>query len=245
MSKEQKVSGLTPIPVEQIAFGIRFQPRYEVVDHVGTVIDRILRSTGTPFGPEVFPYSEREAGQHRLINPTTGDQLTLTHSDAVLEMKVDSRKTSDIELLADGYATFVLDGLLEVVKLRDIVRYGVLFKLQECRSAVRETPVEHFLQRDFQDAHSMSLRFTRRLGVEEALIRKGVNDFRNIIYTVKQNEEGEVKIWVDYQEIFEPELDAKEWAQKPFKKFVGRGIDYFLGPFQEWLIKLIEKDEAA
>lgn len=245
MSKEQKISDLAPIPVEQVAFGVRFQPRFEVVDHVGKVIDRILRSNGTPFNPDVFPLSEREPGKHRLFNPDTGDQITLTHSDAIIEMRVDTRKTSEIESLAGSYATFVLDSLREVVRLRDIVRYGVLFKLEECRSVLQETPVEHFIQRDFQDARSLSLRFTRRLGMMEALARKRVDDYRNVIYTVKQNEEGEVKIWVDYQEVFSPELNAKDWAQKSFKAFVTRGIDYFLGDFQKWLNKLMGKDEAA
>ena len=30
----------------------------------------------------------------------------------------------------------------------------------------------------------------------EALVRKGVNDYRNAIYTVKQTEEGKVKVMV-------------------------------------------------
>lgn len=245
MLTEQTISGLAPIKVERVAFGVRFQPHYEILDHVGSVIDRILRSSGSPFGPSTFPLSQREPGEHRLLNPETKDELKLNESDAILEMRVDTRKTSDIETLGRHFSTFVLEILRQLVHLSDIARYGVVFRLEECHSVLQETPIEHFVQQDFRDARSLSLRFTKRLPVLEALVRKGVNDYRNVIYTVKQTEEVEVRIWVDYQEYFNPELNAKEWAQKPYEDFVSRGIDYLLGDFQNWLSKLFKKQQAA
>jgi hypothetical protein len=245
MPKEQKIFGLSPIKVERVAFGVRFQPHFEILDHVGSVIDRILRSTGSPFGSSTFPISQREPGEHRLFNPETNDEVKLNQSDAILQMRVDTRKTSDIETLGKYFSTFVLESLRQAVNLADIARYGVLFRLEECHSALQETPIEHFIQQDFRDARSLSLRFTKRLPVLEALVKGGVDDYRNVIYTVKQTEEAEVRIWVDYQEYFKPELNAKEWAQKPYEDFVSRGIEYLLGDFQNWLNKLFKKQEAA
>ena len=245
MRKDEKPVGLVPIPIEGIAFGVRYQPRYEVMDRVGAIVDQTLRSSGTPFGSKTFPLIRREPGEHVLFNPETGNELRLTESDAILQMKIDTRKTSDIETLAGHYTMFILDTLRDVSSLKSIIRYGVLFRLQECRASLQETPAEHFIQPDFHDARSLSLRFTRRLPVMEALARKKVNDYRNIIYTVKQTEEGEVRIWVDYQEYFNPELNDKEWLQKPFTDFVGRGVEYFLSEFQNWLKKLTKKAEAA
>lgn len=245
MRKEEKPASLVPIAVEGIAFGVRNQPRYEVMDHIGIIIDRILRSSGTPFGSSTFPLIMREPGEHVLINRDTENSLRLTESDAILEMKINSRKTSDIQTLAEHFSAFVLDTLRDVAHLSSIIRYGVLFRLQECRSSLRETPAEHFIQQDFKDARSLSLRFTKRLPVLEALVRKNVNDYRNVIYTIKQTEEGEVRIWIDYQEYFEPELNPKEWSEKPFPEFVNRGITYFLGEFQNWLRRLTTKLEAA
>lgn len=245
MGKLKKTVDLAIIPIESIAFGVRYQPRYEVMDQVGAIIDRILRSNGTPFGPTTFPLIHREPGAHVILNPDTESELRLTERDAILQMKIDTRKTPDIENLAEHYAKFVLDTLRDVAHLSSIVRYGVLFKLQECHSTLQETPAEHFIQPDFKDTRSLSLRFTRRLPVMEALARRDVNDYRNVIYTVKQTEEGEVRFWVDYQEYFKPELSAREWAQRPFIKFVDDGIKYFLEEYQRWLRKLTEKTEAA
>jgi len=245
MLKEQKIAGLSPINVNRVAFGVRFQPHFEIIDHAGLIVDRILRSDGSPFGPSFFPISERDPGEHRLLNPKTMDQLRLNQSDVILEMGVNTRKTSDIETSGKHFSEFILESLRKVVNLSGIVRYGVLFRLEECHSALQQTPVEHFLRHDFLDARSLSLRFTKRLPVLEALVKKEVDDYRNVIYTVKQTEEGEVTIWVDYQEIFKPELSAKELQQRPYEDFVPRGIEYLLGDFQNWLNKLFKKQEAA
>jgi hypothetical protein len=245
MLKEQKIAGLSTINVERIAFGVRFQPHFEIIDHAGLIVDRILRSDGSPFGPSFFPISERDPGEHRLLNPNTMDRLRLNQSDVILEMKVDTRKTSDIETSGKHFSAFILESLREVVNLSGIVRYGVVFRLEECHSVLQKTPIEHFLQQDFIDARSLSLRFTKRLPVLEALAKKGVDDYRNVIYTINQTEEGEVTILVDYQEIFKPELNTKEMAQKPYEDFVPRGIEYLLGDFQNWLNKLFKKQEAA
>ena len=74
------------------------------------------------------------------------DQLRLNQSDVILEMRVDTRKTSDIETLGKHFSAFILESLRQVVNLSDIVRYGVLFRLEECHSALQETPIEHFIQ---------------------------------------------------------------------------------------------------
>lgn len=245
MSKNKKTIDLAAIPIDRLAFGVRYQPHYEVMDLVGAIIDRILRSSGTPFGSSTFPLITRQPTAHTLLNNETGDTLTLTESDAILQMKIDTRKTSEIETLADHFATFVLDTLRNVAHLKSIIRYGVLFQLQECRASLQESPIEHFIKADFPDTRSMSLRFTRRLPVMEAIAKKNVSDYKNLIYTIKQTEKGEASIWLDYQEIFNPALGASEWSQRPFAQFVNQGIKYFLDEFQSWLRGLMEKTKAA
>ena len=153
MLKDEKPVGLVAIPIEAIAFGVRYQPRYEVMDRVGAIVDRILRSRGTPCGPGTFPLITREPGEHILWNRDNENELRLSEDDAMLRMKIDTRKTSDIKTLSEHYAAFVLDTLHDMAHLSSILRYGVLFRLQECRSSLKETPAEHFIQPDFQDTY--------------------------------------------------------------------------------------------
>lgn len=245
MTKEKNISKLSPVPLDQIAFGIRFSPRYEMLDNLGNVIDRILRSDGSPFNEKVFPYSDRDLRQHSLINPDTNDEIRLTDSDIILQKTIETREMSEVERVAKDYENYILNHINSVVKLKNIIRYGVLFRLDECSNVIKEPPAEHFLKQDFNDVNSLSLRFTRRLPVEEALARRDVDDYRNIIFTVKQTEEGKIQIWVDYQEFYIPLLGNREFNDKPFSKFVSRGIHYFYGEFQNWLTKLIGNNKAA
>ncbi len=245
MAQEQKVSDLAIIGIDKVVFGVRYSPRYEIADRVGSIVDRILLTPDSPFGPTTFPLSQRDPDAQNLLNPDTNDSLSLTQSDTILQMHIDTRKIADVRKLADGYSAFILGSINDLVQLKNIVRYGVVFQLKECRSSLSEPPTSYFIPKDFRDTRSMSLRFTRRLPLFEALSRKNVDDYRNVIYTVKQTEEGKVNISVDYQEYFKPALDAKECNNKPFTDFVDRGISYFQGEFQDWLKKLISKPEAA
>ena len=52
------------------------------------------------------------------------------------------------------------------------------------------------------------MRFGRRVAVEEALAKKRVDDYRNVIYTVDQNESGAVHFSINYQDYFQPFLDT-------------------------------------
>ena len=61
------------LPIEKVAFGVRYTPQYRVRDNMGTLIDHILRSD--QFGPETFPQSEAGPHRHTLRNPDNEGRL--------------------------------------------------------------------------------------------------------------------------------------------------------------------------
>jgi len=235
---DEKGDARAPLLIRRVALGVRFQPQFRVVDIFGELVDRILRSSGSPFGPSVFPLVRSNAMERVLVNEGTNESLHLNSRDAILEMNVDSTDFSDIERLAEDYSTYVLQNLRDLADLAGIERYGVLLKLDECRSELSQLPVEHYLSSEFAEARSLHFRFTRRLPCLEARVKRNVDDFRNVIYIVEQDEDNNVNIRVDYQEYFRPALDAADWRNKPYPKFVERGIDYFRGEFADWLRNL-------
>jgi hypothetical protein len=234
-----------PLLIESVACGLRFEPRYEVLDKVGSVIDKILRQRGSPFDSRTFPYSFRDSNEHLLVNQETNERIRVTHSDCILEMKVQTREPRAAVKLAEDFERFVLEPLREIAGVRNIARYGLLIKLAEASRSIAISPVQHFLSADFGSARSLSLRFSRRLPAIEAIARRDVNDYRNVIYTIKQNEGGEVTVWVDYQEYFDPELSDREWRERHFGHFAERASAYFLAEFRDWLSKLLKTTEAA
>ena len=90
-----------PIPVERIAFGVRYDPQWAVADRRGGVIDYILRHSGTPFGPKTFPQTTRIDEAHVLLNNDTHDTLRVSERDLILEMQVED--ISAVPALAEGF----------------------------------------------------------------------------------------------------------------------------------------------
>ena len=229
-----------PVPVTEVAMGIRYEPQWAVSDRKGTVIDRILRAGGTPFGPSVFPRIVTSDDSFVLQNTDTGDNLQVSAGDIILRMET-ANGLENVPELARRFNRFAVAPLRELAKVKHANRFGILFTLDECSAALSESPVRHFLQHDFDNARSISLRFTRRLGVLEAIAKQRVDDYRNVIYTVGENEDGAVKIAVDYQEYFNPALNDKEWEAPKFERFIGEAITYFNSEFTNWFKKLLHE----
>ena len=88
------------------------------------------------------------------------------------------------------------------------------------------------------------MRCSRRLPDFGAMAMKRVDDFGNAIYAVEQNDDGDVAVSIDFQHYFRPFLDAGEWDDRPFPKFVDRAMDYFRGEFEEWFDKFRRSEVA-
>jgi hypothetical protein len=118
--------------------------------------------------------------------------------------------------------------------MRDVLRYGVLLKLEECGASLSAKPIERYLAHE-ERAETMDLRFTRRIPSETARAKRDVNDYRRLIYVISQSAEDEVGFAFDYQEVFEPALDRHEVAQKGFARFVEAGLNFYSKHYQNWL----------
>lgn len=239
-----EIKSLSPSTITRVSFGVRYEPQFRLMDEVGAVTDAVLRTKGTPFGPDVFTNAISSATERALVNPDDGSLLRLTHTDAILQMPFSTRNMDRIRELGEDFERYVLRPLAEIPKISGIARYGVLLNFDQVRH-LKDRPTVHYLGREFPDANSLAMRFTRRLPVDEALFRKEVDDYRNAIYTLSEDNEGTVSMSIDYQEYFRPPLDAKDWADKPFDKFINRGIAYFENDFQRWFTGLAEVAEVA
>ena len=227
-----------PLRIKRVAFGVQFQPHFGVTDVFGELVDRILYSKGTPFDSSRFPLVRSNPTGRVLVNEDTNETLHLNVRDAILEVDVDTFDFAEIERLAKQFAVYVVNNLRDLAAPTGIERYGVLLKFDDCREEIEEAPTEHYLGAEVKEARTLQLKFTRRLPCLEARVRKNVDDFRNVIHIVEQDDNGDVNIRVDYQEYFKPPLELADWQDKPFTRFVARGIDYFEADFADWLKNL-------
>jgi len=226
------IGQLAPSLMDNLAFGVRFEPQFALMDNSGQLVDAILRTEGTPFGPETFPLAQSSPTDRLLMDEDKN--IHITQQDAILQWEIKTRNLKKIEVLGADFQDFVLEPLRQVCKVRGVTRYGVLIQMRNIKIAsLKNRPIDRYLAADFANANSLAMRFTRKLPSDEALVKRSVDDYRNVIYTLAENE-GVVNISLDYQEYFKPSLDNKEWGEKTFVKFLARGLGYFVTDFQRW-----------
>jgi hypothetical protein len=237
---------LSPVPISRAIFGVRYEPQFSITDYAGGVIDEILRAEGTRFGPSVFPGLDTAPNEQTLSNPETKNFLRINYQDCILGFSMDgSRRLDDLQQLGNDFATYVLQPLRQLTGLGNIIRVGMVIQLADAHKALKVKPIEKYLAPDFSNATTLRMRFTRRMAAEEGFVKKGVDDYRNVIYQIAEEEDGSVAIALDYQHFYKPMLDGAEWDERPFDKFVKSGLDYFETEFQKWFISQTNSAEVA
>ena len=243
--KDETPKRVSALPIRKVALGVRYEPQYRIRDSIGALVDAILRTAGTPFGPDVFPVSEAGAHTHRLVNPDNDNTLTITQSDAVLDFTVSTTDLDHVTELAANYDRFVLQPLRKLCGVHRICRFGLLMRFDEKGSHLLQPPISRYSDQDLPTPRDLAIRFSYRLPTNEGYFRKHVNDFRNIIYTLLQEDEGQVSISLDCQEYFSPSLDVEDWEKRSFSVFAQQAIFYHLGMFAGWVSKLAKIGRAA
>ena len=123
------IKRMSPTPITRLSFGVRYEPQYTLRDRMGSVVDAILRTDGTPFGPDKFPLSTADANDQVLLDPEVGNILRMTQQDTILQLPLDTRNLDLIYQFGEDFDRYVLRPLREISKLSSIVRYGVLLNL--------------------------------------------------------------------------------------------------------------------
>lgn len=240
-------SRLSPLPIARLALGVRYEPQFRVFDYLGGLIDATLRAENGPFGPKAFPNTESDGNERVLVNHATGDLLRVNQTEALLVWHFDAtRNLDELQSLAESFDKIVLAPLRTEVGITNIGRYGLALRLTPL-TAVKHKPIEHYLGEDFPGGNltTMAMRFTRRLPSAEAMWRKDVSDYKQVIYTLEEAESGNTSVSVDYQEYFTPALDKTDWAKRPFTGFSNSAVEYFESDVTKWLKRFTESPVVA
>ena len=233
------------LPIEKVAFGVRYTPQYRVRDNMGTLVDRILRSD--QFSPDTFPRSEAGPHQHALLNPGNGDRLVVSQDDVLLDIELRTESLNDVEKMAHAFDSIIIRQLRNVCKISDAFRFGLLVRFEELHSHSYECPVERYADKALVDVSvkTLNLQFSYNLPTPEGFTKRDVGDYRNVIYTMNQEKSDGFSLAVDYQQYFEPILDAKDWTQSLYEQFARDAIAYHQGKFSSWVDSIAKEARAA
>lgn len=245
MADERSQGAESRLPIKGVAFGVRYAPQYRVRDNLGIIIDNILRSD--QFGPDTFPESELESNQHTLLNPANGDRLTIAQADALLDINLKTKLLSDVREMSRLFNSIVIKQLKDVCNVSGAFRFGLLVRFEELNSYSYECPVERYADKGLVNApaKTLNLRCSYNLPTPEGFSKRGVEDYRNVIYIMNQEEPDRFSLAVDYQHYFRPTLDAQEWAQTLYERFVSQAITYHQGTVSGWVDSIAREAQAA
>lgn len=230
------------VPIERVAFGIRYAPQYRVRDTLGVIIDAILRSD--PFNPDVFPESQVEPSQHTLLNPTNGDRLTITQADALLDITLKTSELAKVSGVAKHFNTIVVKELKHFCNIGGAFRFGLLMRFAELPSDAYECPAKKYADEAISShpAKKLSLQSSYTLPTQEGFTKRGVEDYRSVIYTMNQEEPDRFSIAVDYQHYFDPLLSAQDWSAPLYERFVDGALAYHQSTVSKWVDTLARKE---
>ena len=173
-------------------FGIRVSKSFYLEDKMGAIIDELLYTKGSAFGPSLFPRVQEGTGAKMLYNQETDDKLTVTHSDFIF------------------------------VGVHYIARFGFIVKAELDKNDALTNSVHEIIQKNYNGftPDSYSLRFNvkekRPLKIKDII----TEDFDNTIVTYdKSNENNSLVLSVDYQKYFRPELNEISDSKISFEEF--------------------------
>jgi len=218
-----------------MVIGIRFRANFSIEDQLGQIVDQILYSKDSYFSPKKFPLVQSGVGRKILANQSTGDHLTIDNSNIILEIVFgDSFAISDLNRILERYESEIIKGIMKKFAIKEIVRVGYIkryiFKIEKLAKKFVDKTIGSTLE-GINDIH---LSFSKKLPVEEALVKDAVNDYDNAIFTViKKADLDEIFMAVDYQRYYDPFLPLS--TEVKFIPFIDRAEKFNVNRYLPWL----------
>jgi len=222
--------------LSHITIGFRFEKTFRISDISGEICDIILHHQSTPFGNTFFSRLN-EMGPHdkTLLNDITQNYLKITNSDIIFKYNFGSYSKvqhDEIKWLKESAIPFILKEILSGKNIKNYMRIGLMFGHSINVENLGGRIMQKLLDDGNENADQFSLSFGLKETAVEGLSRKGVDDFLNKIYIIKQTGPYEFETIFDFQYYFQPMIkELKGWN---IESFVDRSmihLDKYFYPF--------------
>jgi len=216
--------------LQGFVFGIRVSKSFYLEDKMGAIIDELLYTKDSAFGPSLFPTVQEGQGAKMLYNQTTGDKLTVTHSDFIFEYTVKNDFDKEFKKYLDAFKNIVTKQIFKNFDVHYIARFGFIVKSELAKNDAITNSVHDIIKQSHNGftPDSYSLRFNvkekKPLKIKDIV----TEDFDNIIVTYdKTNEDSQLTFSVDYQKYFKPELNSIIESTITFEDFCKSSYDKY------------------
>ncbi len=231
MDFKKKVIGLT--------IGIRYNKSFRIPDIAGEIMDSLLYSKESPFDPDIFPAIQENSRRERtLYNPETSEYFRLNTDDLILGINIDNNFDSKISWLKDTVLKYLEDTLFPKYGIKNIKRLGIIFDQKTSRQPEINTYITTLTTNKVVDAENINLSFSKKLPTIEGQVSKGIQNYRNAIYTFAEQGDS-LLARLDYQYYFDPIVE--DLRECKAGAFMDEATMFLEKNYYSWLKKDEEK----
>ena len=203
-------------------FGIRVSKSFYLEDKLGAIVDELLYTENSAFGPAMFPTVQEGHGTKMLYNNKTGDKLTIAHSDFIFEYTIQKDFDLEFKKFLDAYKSLIIKQIFKKFEIHNIARFGFIIKAELENNDAITTSVFDIIKQNHNGftPDSYSLRFNVKEKKPLKIKNIVTQDFDNTIVTYdKPNEDSPLMFSMDYQKYFRPELNTISESTISFEEF--------------------------
>jgi len=227
------------VKLNAVLFGIRYQRRWHVLDIMGEIIDNILRNEKSPFSDKYFTKVGDQLKGKELINQDTECSLKINIDDLIFKHILDEEKEilkgKNLNWFFKSIKDYIIPKLVISYDFEQILRVGIVYYHYIPKEDISMELIDLITGNLNGETTKFNLDFHKKMAVDEALAKKGINDYRNVIHFIKSKNEEAYEIGIDYQHYFKPFTDQIE----DFKTgdFLNKSKVYLRDIFYPWLLE--------
>lgn len=213
-----------------ISFGIKYARKFRILDITGDIIDDILYSKSSPFGPSMFTSVNEKSDREKILFGEK-EYLRVNTDDIILGFKVKDGFTNSMNWLEKDVIKYY-NQLFTKYNINNILRIGIVFHIKFDNDPKLIKSIKEFAGDLASSPKGVTLRFSEKEATTEALLRKRVKDYKNIIYTFSSDDK-DLSLDLDYQYFFDPA--PEDIRQFDTSKILVVAVDYLKTNVSKWI----------
>jgi len=191
----------------RITVGIRYQRSFGLLDSTGEIVDSILHDDDSPFAHDFFTEIAESIDRGKILARAAGQtRLSINSDDLIFQYSFESGDDfkKRFEWISKKCVPYFINKILSPHRVKKYMRLGMVFSHDLPNPPFLNQSVINLTDDSFSNPETIVVRFSKRLPVDEALVKKGVNDWENVIFTVQNKTSSTVNLEVDLQHYFDP-----------------------------------------
>lgn len=216
--------------IKKITLGIRYHRTFRVSSIVGEIVDYVLNDDTSPFGSQFFSEIADMNNNGKVLLNKDGNLLSVDLDSIVLTLVVKEDFKIFLKSIRDTYWPYIAKVLKES-EIKNYNRLGIIFDHDFDKLNSLGEVVKNLTQSKINSPDNLELRFSKKISDLDALWKKDIIDYHNVIITYLKNTEG-LNVKLDYQTYFSPEIATVSDIE--FDKFIDSAEDYLEKNFYLW-----------